>query len=76
MNDCRLVLEIRDGEIRVESERVSLVELAFFCGALEQITGLDAYRRGKPLDDIKTDMLELHQKAMEGLEDQIDQEGG
>lgn len=74
MNDCKLILEIKDGQILIRAENASLVELAFMCGALEQITGLDAFRRGKPLDDIKSDMLGIHLEAMDTLEEQIEQE--
>lgn len=74
MDDCRLVLEIRDGQVLQQAENVSMVELAYLCGVLEHITGLEAYRRGKPLDDIKTDMLDLNFEAMAALECQIEQE--
>lgn len=74
MNDCKLILEIKDGQILVQAENTSLVELAFMCGALEQITGLEAFGRGKPLDDIKSDMLGIHLEAMDTMEEQIEQE--
>lgn len=71
MNDCKLIIEIKDGEILYQGENASLVELAYMCGALEQTIGLELFSNGKPLDDIKNDMLQLHLDAMYDLENQI-----
>ncbi len=53
-----------------------MVELAEMCGALEQIVGLAAFRGGIPLEDVKSNMLDIYFAAMETLTDQVIKEKG
>lgn len=71
MNDCRLVLEIKNDKIDVEYNNGNMVELAFLCGTLQQIMGLEAVKRGVKLDDVKDNMLDLHLNAMQALTEQV-----
>ena len=47
---------------------------AVMCGALQQTIGLEAYKHGMSMDDVRDNMLELHLKAMEQLKEQADRE--
>ncbi|MDE6232507.1 MAG: hypothetical protein K2M60_04065 [Lachnospiraceae bacterium] len=76
MNECKLILEIKNDEVLVRSENTDMTELAVMCGAIEQIMGLAAFRRGVSLDDIKSNMLDIHLEAMQTLTEQIIREGG
>lgn len=76
MQDCRLVLEMKDDKVLMQAENMDMVELATMCGALEQLMGMEALRRGKSLDDVKDNMLDIHLAAMEMLTDQVIKERG
>lgn len=76
MQNCRLILEVKDDRVLIQAENTSMVELATMCGALEQLMGMEAFRRGKSLDDIKDNMLDIHLAAMEALTDQVIRERG
>lgn len=71
MQDCRLVLEVKNDKVLIQAEDMDMVELAIMCGALEQLMGMEALRRGKSLDDVKDNMLDIHLAAMEMLTDQV-----
>ena len=71
MQDCRLILEVRNDKVLFQAEHIDMVELATMCGILQQLVGLEAYRRGKSLDDIKDNMLDIHLASMEALVEQI-----
>lgn len=76
MQDCKLILEVKNDKVLIQAEHVDMVELATMCGALEQLMGLEAFKRGRSLDDIKDNMLDIHLAAMETLTDQIIRERG
>lgn len=76
MQDCKLILEVKNDKVLFQAERIDMVELAIMCGALQQLIGLEAYRRGKSLDDIKDNMLDIHLASMEALTEQIIKESG
>lgn len=76
MKDCRITLEIKDDRVLFQAENADMVELATMCGALEQIMGLEAFKRGKDLDEVKCSMLDIHLAAMEMLTDQVIKERG
>lgn len=69
MQDCRLVLTVKDGKVGVQGETLSLVELAGLCGVLQVIAGTDALNRGMDIDDVKSNMLDVHLEAMRRLDD-------
>lgn len=71
MNDCRLVLEMKDDNIQIKTEGTGIVELLTMCGALEQSIGLTAVRGGVPLENVKSDMLDIHLEAMNALTEQV-----
>lgn len=76
MQDCKLILEVKNDKVLFQAEHIDMVELATMCGALQQLMGLEAYRRGKSLDDIKDNMLDIHLASMEALTEQIIKESG
>lgn len=69
MQDCRLVLTVKDGKVGVQGESLSLVELVGLCGVLQVIAGTDAMNRGMDIDSVKNNMLDVHLEAMRRLDD-------
>lgn len=76
MTDCKLILEAKDGKILIRAENTGILEMAEMCGVLEQTVGLAAYHGGMPLEDIKSNMLDIHLAAMDALTDQAIRERG
>lgn len=74
--DCRLILEVKNDNIMIQAENIDMVELATMCGALEQLMGMEAIRRGKSLEDVKDNMLDIHLAAMDALTEQVIKERG
>lgn len=76
MNDCRLTIEMIDGNALIKTEGTGILELLTMCGALEQSIGLTAVRGGVSLEDVKSNMLDIHLGAMEALTEQVIREEG
>lgn len=57
-----------------EFKDADMTDRVVMCGALQQTIGLEAYKRGMNMDDVRDNMLELHLKAMEQLKEQADRE--
>ncbi len=74
--NCRLTIEVKDGKVLTEAEFVDMVDLATMCGALQLLMGLKAVSRGKSLEDVKDNMLDIHLAAMETLTDRVIKERG
>lgn len=70
MEDCRVVLTVKDGKVSMEGERISMVDLAGLCGVLQVLTGTRAMALGMDLDDMKDNMLGVHLDAMRTIEKQ------
>lgn len=71
MQDCRVTIEIKEDKVLVNAEQVDMVELATMCGALEQIMGKEALKRGMDIEDVKGNMLDIHLAAMQMLTEQV-----
>lgn len=71
VRDCVLTLSVKDGIVGVKSENCSMLELSMLAGYLQIITGFAAFKNGKDVEEIKTDMLGLYADAMLDLEKQI-----
>lgn len=71
MQDCKLIMEVKKGKVLFQAEHVDMVELATMCGALELLMGVEAFKRGKDLEDVKTHMLDIHLAAMQALTEQV-----
>lgn len=71
MQDCRLVITVRGDAIDCQAENISMVELATLSGYLQLLVGQEAISRGVNIEDIKSNMLDVHLEAMETLEEQI-----
>lgn len=69
--NCKLTLEIKDGKVLTSAEFVDMIDLATMCGALQLLMGMEAYQRGKSLDDIKNNMLDIHLAAMEEMTNEV-----
>ena len=76
VNDCKLLLQVKSGKVLIQAEQCGMVELATMCGALEQLMGMEAINRGMDLEDVRTNMLDIHLAAMEALASQIIKERG
>lgn len=71
VRDCRLELEVRNGELITKSENTRMIELVQMCGAFEQIVGLAALEGGISLEEVKSSMLDMHLAAMDMLTEQV-----
>lgn len=71
MQDCRITIEIKEDKVLMNAEQVDMVELATMCGALEQIMGKEALKRGMDIEDVKGNMLDIHLAAMQTLTEQV-----
>lgn len=69
--NCKLLLEIKDGRVLTQAEFVDMIDLATMCGALQLLMGLEAVSRGKSLDDVRDNMLDIHLAAMEELTNEV-----
>ncbi len=69
--ESRLLIVLKGGKVEFQAVNIDMVELATMCGALEQLMGVEAIRRGKSLDDVKDSMLDIHFAAMRTLSEQI-----
>lgn len=74
LKNCMLTMEIQDGKVLTHASEIDMVQLATMCGALEQLMGLEALKRGKSLDDVKDNMLDIHLAAMQALTEQVRKE--
>jgi hypothetical protein len=64
-------MELKDDRVQIQAEHLDMVDLATMCGALEQTMGLEAVRRGLPLEDVRDHMLDIHLAAMDALAEQV-----
>lgn len=71
MQDCKMVITVRGDAIDCQMENISMVEIATLAGYLQLLTGQEAISRGVDIEDIKSNMLDVHLEAMETLEGQI-----
>lgn len=69
--NCKLILEIKEGKVLTQAEFVDMMDLATMCGALQFLMGMEAYHRGKSLDEIKDSMLDIHLASMEELTNEV-----
>ena len=69
--ESRLLIVLKGGKVEFQATNIDMVELATMCGALEQLMGVEAIRRGKSLDDVKDSMLDIYFAAMRTLSEQI-----
>ena len=73
MKDCRLTITVRNDDIRCEMENISMVELATLSGYLQMLVGQEAIARGVYIEEVKTNLLDVHLESMISLEDQLKQ---
>lgn len=76
MEDCRVVLTVKDGKVSMEGGRISMVGLTGLCGVLQVLTGTRALALGMDLDDVKDNMLDVHLAAMRAVEEQQEKGNG
>lgn len=76
MQDCKLIITVRDNKVNLSGQNTSAEAWAYMCGALMQSIGLIAYKAGMSLDDIKNNLYDIYFGAMESLTDQIIAEMG
>lgn len=71
MEDCSLLVTVRDDQLHFEAQDISLEGLANMAGFLQVFAGRESLKRGLSLDDIKDHMLDIHLAAMEAVEAQM-----
>ena len=62
--ESRLLIVLKEGKVEFQAENTDMVELATMCGALEQLMGVEAIRRGKSLDDVKDSIKALNKREL------------
>jgi hypothetical protein len=60
----------------IRTEDADMTDITALCGALQQMIGMEAYRCGRTLDEVKDGMLDIHLAAMGALTEQIIKERG
>lgn len=69
MDDCKLRVTVRNGMAHFEGVDVSMEDLARISGFLQVFVGTEGLKNGLSLDDVKSNMLDLHLAAMETVEE-------
>ncbi len=72
MDDCSLLITVRDDQLNFEAQNVTLEGLANMAGFLQVFAGRESLQRGLSMDDIKDHMLDIHLAAMEAVEAQME----
>lgn len=75
MDDCKLIVTVRDGMAHFEGVDVSMEDLARISGFLQVFVGTEGLRNGLSMDDVKDNMLDIHLAAMKTVEE-LNREGG
>lgn len=71
MQDCRLMVTVRNDKVNFEGRDISMEGLAQIAGFLQIFVGMEGLKRGLDMEDVKNNMLDIHLAAMELLEEQI-----
>ncbi len=75
MDDCKLIVTVRNGIAHFEGVDISMEELARISGFLQVFVATEALKNGLDMDDVKGNMLDIHLAAMETVEE-LCREGG
>lgn len=71
MQDCKLIVTVRNDKVNFEGQDISVEELAQMAGLLQVFVGMEGLRRGLDMDDVKNNMLDIYLAAMETLGEQL-----
>ncbi len=71
MQDCKLIVTVRDNKVNFQGQEISMEELAQIAGFLQVFVGTEGLKRGLDLDDVKNNMLDIHLAAMDTIEEQF-----
>ena len=71
MQDCKLIVTVRNDKVNFEGQNISVEELAQITGFLQVFVGMEGLKRGLDTDDVKNNMLDIHLASMETLEEQL-----
>lgn len=71
MQDCKLIVTVRNDKVNFEGQNISIEELAQITGFLQVFVGMEGLKRGLDMDDVKNNMLDIHLASMETLEEQL-----
>ena len=69
MNDCKLIVTVKDGNTHFAGADLGMVELAGISGYLQTFVAMEALRYGMDLDEVKNKMWDLYAVAMETAEE-------
>lgn len=75
MDDCKLIVTVRDDKAHFEGVDVSMEDLAMISGFLQVFVATEGLKSGLALDDVKSNMLDIYLAAMEEAEG-LYREGG
>lgn len=71
MDNCIVTISMQDGKLKIQAEKVSLVELATLSGYFQTFIGIEAVKRGMDLDTAKDNLLEVCLTASQQLDEII-----
>lgn len=71
MQDCKLIVTVKNDKVNFEGQNISVEELAQITGFLQVFVGMEGLKRGLDMDDVKNNMLDIHLASMETLEEQL-----
>lgn len=71
MQDCKLIVTVRDNKVNFKGQAISMEKLVQIAGFLQVFIGIEGMRRGLDLDDVKNNMLDIHLAAMDTIEEQL-----
>lgn len=69
MNDCKLIVTVRDDVAQFEGVDVSIEDIARIAGYLQVFVATEGLKNGLSMDDVKNNMLDIHLAAMETVEE-------
>lgn len=75
MDDCKLIVTVRDDVAQFEGVDVSIEDIARISGFLQVFVATEALKNGLDMDDVKDNMLDIHLAAMKTVEE-LNREGG
>ena len=53
MQDCKLIVTVRNDKVNFEGQDISVKELAQIAGFLQVFVGMEGLKRGLDMDDVK-----------------------
>lgn len=73
--DCKAVIEVKNGKINTNFEKSSPVDVAVLAEHMQFLCGIIAYEHGVSFDEIQSDLLDMHLRAVKNIKNKIRERG-